>query len=466
MADWIIHQGDSLSALRTLPSESVHCVVTSPPYWGLRDYGTARWDGGDIECDHSTARSRGDDIRVNDRQGTSAGSRPNTLLRCPCGATRSDEQLGLESAPDEYVNKMVEIFAEIKRVLRRDGTCWLNLGDSYAGSGCGWGGGSISEKGNHHAHVHGIDNPRKSKDKTPPLGLKPKDLVGIPWRTALALQADGWYLRSDVIWSKPNPMPESVTDRPTKSHEYIFLLSKSQRYYFDQEAVKENATSTDNSLRDRETTKLNNTPGRTRMGGLVNNGYHTRNIRSVWNIATQPFSEAHFATFPEALSQLCLLAATSEKGVCAECGAPWRRVFAKGVGLPRERNEIRNCPPGTGSDGRNNISGPMLAEWQEAHPHVFKGWQASCKCNATIIPATVLDPFCGSGTTGVVTTRLGHNFIGIELNPDYIAMANRRIEAHNAQSGLFTASQIAGDAIEDIADETAMEQTTLFSGIV
>jgi DNA modification methylase len=200
---WEIRTGDCLDLLRSMPAESVHCCVTSPPYWGLRDYGTARWEGGDAECEHVRLK-RGDHSTID---GGNYQSREIYREACgKCGAVCVDGQLGLERTPEEYIAKMVEVFRELRRVLRNDGTLWLNIGDCYQGGNRGTFG-----------------------------DLKPKDLVGIPWMLAFALRADGWWLRQDIIWSKPNPMPESVTDRCTKAHEYLFLLTKSARYYFNQE---------------------------------------------------------------------------------------------------------------------------------------------------------------------------------------------------------------------------------------
>ncbi len=314
--------GDCLSVLKTLPDASVHCCVTSPPYWGLRDYGVAG-------------------------------------------------QLGLEASPAEYVAGMVGVFQEVRRVLRDDGTLWLNLGDSYASGGRG--GGMAGERGEKQRSNEGALLGRK----VAPAGLKDKDLVGIPWRVAFALQADGWYLRQDIIWAKPNPMPESVTDRCTKAHEYIFMLSKSARYYYDQEAVKEessrpdwayetattpgNADRQDGGCTQRKTDKQR---GHSRRHAGFNDRWDAmskeeqcsgaRNKRSVWTVATHPFAEAHFATFPPALIEPCILA---------------------------------GCPAG----------------------------------------GTVLDPFGGAGTTGLVSDRHGRDAMLIELNPDYAAMARKRI---------------------------------------
>jgi len=255
-----ILEGNVLDTIKNIDSKSVQCVVTSPPYWGLRDYGT-------------------------------------------------DEQLGLEETPEEYVENMIKVFREVKRVLKDDGTLWLNLGDSYVGGGRGWQ--YCKEDSLQNAHIKAGVKYGKPTGKIK--NLKTKDLVGIPWRVAFALQADGWYLRQDIIWNKPNPMPESVTDRCTKSHEYIFLLSKSSKYYYDKGAIAEKTLTMDNTNRDRDKEKLNNTPGRTRMARLKTNNYETRNKRSVWTISTKPYKEAHFAVFPEKLPELCIKAG-SKKG--------------------------------------------------------------------------------------------------------------------------------------------------------
>ena len=301
--------GDVRAMLATLPDESVHCVVTSPPYWGLRDYGV-------------------------------------------------EGQIGLEATPGEFIDTMTEVFREVRRVLRADGTLWLNIGDSYTGSA------STGGAGKETAYTGKRTLPNKRAD-----GLKPKDLVGMPWRLAFALQADGWWLRQDIIWSKPNPMPESVRDRCTKAHEYIFLLSKSERYYFDAEAISEPVESGPSDIKKMLEQKeriggkhkvlvdpLSMASSTTNIGQKrsVGDG-ESRNKRSVWTITTKGFSEAHFATFPPELPELCIRA---------------------------------GCPPG----------------------------------------GTVLDPFFGAGTTGLVADRLGRDCIGIELNPAYAEMARRRIE--------------------------------------
>jgi DNA modification methylase len=332
-----LHLGDSLEIAKTLETRSVQTIVTSPPYWGLRDYGVSG-------------------------------------------------QLGLERTPEEYVCHLVELFRELRRVLRDDGTLWLNLGDSF------WGGKGQSganppeyldrrkergsktlEKKQHTIGRKGWTKPGDGKHDI----IKPKDRVGIPWRVAFALQADGWYLRSDIIWHKPNPMPESVTDRPTKAHEYIFLLSKSSKYYYDADAVRE-PTGSQASWEEYATLKKQRWGGKS--GGDADSGfvyagsYKTnnskdgtkscthplgRNRRSVWTVTTKPFKGAHFATFPKDLIAPCILA-----------GAP--------------------------------------------------------------VGGVVLDPFTGSGTTGLVSVELGRSFVGMELNPEYHAMATARIESAQA----------------------------------
>lgn len=320
--------GDALEKLKTMPDKSVDCCVTSPPYYGLRDYGTGKWVGGDPDCKH---RGKPFAIRAHINRNCTGGNdiknqqvyEPYKKV-CPlCGAVRVDRQIGLEETPEEYISRLVAVFREVRRVLRDDGTLWVNIGDSYSNVTSG--------------------------------DLKQKDIIGIPWMLAFALRADGWYLRQDIIWHKPNPMPESVKDRCTKAHEYIFLLSKSQRYYFDHDSIKEPAKP-DNYVRDRDGTKMNNTPGRTKMKGLKTSHYTTKNKRDVWSVTSQPVKEAHFATFPEKLIEPCILAGSRPGG-------------------------------------------------------------------------TVLDPFFGSGTTGRVAKRLNRDFIGIELNEEYIEISKRRIDS-------------------------------------
>ena len=335
--------GDCIEGLRTLPDASVHCCVTSPPYWGLRDYG-------------------------------------------------HDGQIGLESTPEAYVARMVEVFREVRRVLREDGTCWVNLGDSYNSAASGQNGTSGTLGGGKPCCGKGTTAGRRALLD----GLKPKDLVGIPWRVAFALQSDGWWLRQDIIWHKPNPMPESVRDRCTKAHEYVFLLTKSERYFYDAEAISEPVAASTTTRLSQPSLPLqagsDRVPGKTngpikavgpRFGGnkfgdsddpkhatksgnvyQIPDANGRRNRRSVWTVTTKPYSGAHFATMPPDLVEPCILA---------------------------------GCPEG----------------------------------------GTVLDPFAGSGTTLAVAAELGRSGIGCELNPEYIGLAERRIKDARASVALF-----------------------------
>lgn len=266
--------------------------------------------------------------------------------------------------------------------------------------------------------------------------MKPKDLVGIPWMLAFALRADGWYLRSDIIWHKPNPMPESVTDRPTKSHEYIFLLSKSQHYFYDAEAIKEQlaeSTLNDNRLKKGDFTTNRperDFPGNNSQGsGLLFTDINGRNKRSVWTVSSKPFSEAHFATFPEDLISDCIRAGSSEYGCCEKCGSPYERVVSKKL-TPTNKASYNSQVDSRDldSDGQDQGSNRMKDGHKPEHFNKTKtkGWQPTCKCNAAVIKSVVLDPFSGAGTTNIVAEKLNRNHVGIELNPKYIDIYERR----------------------------------------
>jgi len=306
----ILH-GNCLDRLKDLEDQSINTYITSPPYWGLRDYGTAEWEGGDSECDHLgpplTVR-HGFNERYFDKK-SKTGNKQDALReifknQCgKCGAVRKDSQLGLEETPEAFVENLVEVFREVKRVLRDDGTVWLNLGDTY--SATRWSN-TPSTTGVSQSHS---DIVLQKKTKLPD-----KNLVGIPWRVAFALQADGWYLRQDIIWHKPNPMPESVTDRCTKSHEYIFLLSKNKKYYYDHEAIKEDCIGKDERQWADTYDKVGSAvqgdtnAGIKRTKRYSKDGTFKRNKRSVWTVTTKPFKGAHFATFPMDLIEPCVLA--------------------------------------------------------------------------------------------------------------------------------------------------------------
>ncbi len=376
---WQLLGGDCLKVLATLPTESVQTCITSPPYWGLRDYG-------------------------------------------------SEGQLGIEATPEAYVAKIVDVFREVRRVLRDDGTLWLNLGDSYAHSQPGR---NRNGTGGQIVRPYGDSSLGRVQDgdATKKHGLKNKDLVGIPWRVAFALQADGWYLRQDIIWHKPNPMPESTTDRCTKAHEYIFLMTKSAQYFYDAEAIKEKSSSFAEGIKTKikfggeKYGDLEDKLFRTKSGNeYISAG--TRNKRSVWTITTKPFKEAHFATFPPDLIEPCVLAGTSEIGACTQCKTPYERILEKGDIPERStRDNTLGVIPGRDKTTRlNSVEMKVI-------PSKTIGWKQMCNCNSdTVEPCIVLDPFNGAGTTGVVAVQHNRSYIGIELNPDYLEMANKRIQ--------------------------------------
>lgn len=429
-----VYHGDSREVLKLFPDNSVDCSITSPPFFGLRDYGTGKWVGGDAECEHSggghnqVAQTK---YRVSESVVTSRGSRGGGDRCVKCGAERVDKQIGLEITPERYVYNLVKVFDEVKRVLRPHGTLWLNLGDSYAG-----GGRAGNNPDYHKVHkMFGKDghNPGVfGKVQKVPDGLKAKDIIGIPWRMAFALQGfavvpfyrfsswsnmlikamevkdwelvkfvqmmllsmdllnglqeSGWYLRQDIIWSKPNPMPESVTDRCVKSHEYIFQLSKSKNYYFDHEIIKERATGLNPGNK-----KPVRAEGNYHKKGTVSANLHligakeVRNKRSVWHVATQPFAKAHFATFPPKLIRPIILAATSHEGYCPHCHKPWVRVIEKEVNYTHDGNS-KTLYDNLSSAGR------LAKLRQEARRRGVEysnytrtmGWNPSCKCEGNV----------------------------------------------------------------------------------
>ena len=309
-----IEFGDNRQTMKKWAEEGVkvQTCVTSPPYYGLRDYGTANWVGGDPKCSHYRENQISDSCNTGHASlvgGVGDGIYKKICKRC--GAMREDLQLGLEETPEEYIANMVDVFRHVRDIMADDGTVWLNIGDSY-----------YNYRGGSQAFVKQsvANNDQDLPDHSPTRnnvleGLKNKDLIGIPWMLAFALRADGWYLRQDIIWHKPNPMPESVQDRCTKAHEYIFLLSKSSKYYYDIESIKEDAHTTDDSNRNRDESRLNNTPGRTKMAGLTTNHYEKKNKRSVWTVTTKPYSGAHFAVFPSDLIEPCILAGAPVGGI-------------------------------------------------------------------------------------------------------------------------------------------------------
>ena len=352
----VLYHGNALDVLKGLPDGSVHSCISSPPYFNLRSY-----------------------LDEND---------PNKEM-----------EVGIEKTPEEFVSRLVEIYREVRRVLRDDGNIWINLGDSYS-------------EGN---------------------------LVGIPWRVALALQSDGWVLRQDIIWSKPACMPESVQNRCTKSHEYIFLLVKQAGYFYDGSAIKEKSVDPPGKNRkgslyaaatkgsDGSKIAANN-----HGGGLESlNSTGTANKRSVWTVASEGNSDLHFAPFPQKLVQPMVLAGTSAKGCCAECGSPYKRIVEKEK-LKRERpNDYvkRTGEKGTGNSCANTVAGVEVKTL---------GWEKTCSCSTNEIkPCTILDMFAGTSTTGVVALKNGRRFIGIDLNDEYLKISHRRLQAAETRKGFF-----------------------------
>jgi len=427
-----IIQGDVMDGLQRIPSGLIQCVITSIPYYQLRNYGI-------------------------------------------------DGQIGLEDSLTEYLDKIVKVFREVRRVLRDDGTVFLNIGDCYAGSGKGpTGKNGIGDQ----TKRQGFHDPGTEV----PDGLKSKDMMGVPWRVALALQDDGWYLRSDIVWSKPNPMPESVTDRPTKSHEYIFLLTKNGKYFYDADGAREpvsgnahphgnykgplpKVTAPGNGIRQNRSFSLatwaspekktirkqdltgnptytgfnerykNKIAARSKSlsnhsGDLGSDGQPicdgiTRNARTVWTIATQARPEAHFATFPDEIPRRCIAAGTSEYGCCPKCGAPYRRIIetsggsiGQGSWTPHEQDDVIGAICGAPTKG---------------YRREFKGWKPTCECNAgDPVPCVVLDPFWGTGTVTRKARDMGRSSVGIEINPEYVKIGRSLLQIDSQlDTGVF-----------------------------
>jgi DNA modification methylase len=450
-----LYQGDAVEVLRELPAGSVHMACTSPPFYGLRDYGVPG-------------------------------------------------QIGLEPTPDEWAARLVDVFREVRRVLRDDGTLWVEIGDSYNAYN--------GNRGPSASLSAAADEGRND----PPRGLtteaaKPKDLIGAPWLLAFALRADGWYLRSEIVWAKPNPMPESVTDRPTTAHSRVFLFAKRPRYFYDAEAVREDFE----ARPQQRLTSLHEQPAhaaRVNAGvaqGNPQGGSHAsrftiqcgcleagcvgdescgcachvadeaprgpdgrrvtavkgqngsvqhrdgerwpnagRNKRSVWTVPTEPTPFAHFATWPQKLVEPMVLAGTSERGCCPECGAPWEReteltpeyAVAVAHGNAHRADGVRG-EAGGGTHANAGNLGPGAPRSKQT---VTIGWRPSCPCYGTgngseggpVVPAVVLDPFAGSGTTMLVARRLGRRSIGVELNPGYCQIAAERLSQLSLLGGM------------------------------
>jgi DNA modification methylase len=490
--------GDCRKRLASVPDNSVHLCISSPPYFGLRDYGTGAWAGGNPDCDHVVSEIRtGQGLAAFSANIAGGGHKQGQVDKikarslCPmCGARRIDRQMGLEETPLQYVAGMVELFREVRRVLRPDGVLFLNLGDSYAGMG-----GQTPQTGE---LMKGRARQRQNITRSARIradGLKNKDLIGIPWRVAFALQADGWWLRQDIIWAKPNPMPESVGDRCTKAHEYLFLLSKAENYFWDGDAIaepaiyapgcgwEEEAKGERGGRRQRpQATKLD--PEQSFRAIRP-----TRNKRSVWTVATQGFAGeyctgcktffegdalsslrvekintdgqdrkrrwcscgrhdawlSHFATFPPDLIEPCVLAG-SPRLACVDCGAPFVRQYEK-VLVATAKAPQQHLQHERDADPNDQGSNRQREGHKKGFAHARQPGEylPSCKCEAPGRPAMVLDPFGGAGTTGLVADRAGRDAILCELNPDFGDMARQRIAG---DGGMFCRVEVLAEAAE------------------
>lgn len=433
-----LYYGDDVrTTLRTLPDKSVHCVATSPPYYALRDYGnpSSVW-GGNPACNHQWGtpgskhrggpQGKSEALHNRDVSAREETRDVSTGQFCPkCNAWFG--QLGLEPSPELFIHHLVEIFQEVKRVLRDDGVLWLNLGDSYAGY---HGNAKVPDDEAPSNKPGYVENMRSSTVGVD--GLKQKDLIGIPWMAAFALRADGWYLRSEVIWAKANPMPESVTDRPTKAHEQIFLLTKSPTYFYDADAIREQWESLEDHLKKKNWYKASGS-GETSQGkgsghNVLGNPGAGRNKRSVWKVSTKAYWGAHFATMPTDLVEPMIKSGSSEFGCCSGCGAPWKRDVETTGGRDWRNDRMVEAGVageilGEGSYKRGRSKEPL----NDVKQRIFKGWQPTCECEKLSTRCTVLDPFSGSATTGLVAMRLDRNYIGIDLNPSYLPLAKARL---------------------------------------
>jgi DNA modification methylase len=380
--------GDALTRLREIPDGTFQTCVTSPPYMGLRSY-------------------------------------------LPNGHADKAREVGAEPTPDAYVAALVEVFREVRRTLRDDATVWLNLGDCYSDGGTGANG---RQRNAPNANRDGTRDNKAPLGVLPPRmdGAKPKDLLGIPWLVAFALRADGWFLRSAIVWAKVNPMPESVTDRPTSSYEHVFLLAKRAIYFIDMDAIADEAKTAGKEglgFYSNRAVAMGRTPsGNESANPRLGIRSLTRNARNVWTIATQPYGGAHFATMPPELADRCIRAGTSERGACPHCGAPWIRETSRSTETPTiAPSEIDRF--GTGDAGVHRKIGGQYQKWLDANPKQTTGWSQSCACPTHApVPQAVLDPFGGAGTTALVADRLGRDATIIELNPAYAALARQRIE--------------------------------------
>lgn len=417
MRDARILVGHCVDVLDDLPEASIHACITSPPYFRLREYGAVvDWP----------------EVKYSPLPGLPEITVP--AQRC---------ELGIEDELTWYVGHLVHVFRAVRRALRPDATLWLNLGDSWAG------------KGRRGGNRNGSYKRGRTPDEVVPTmrvpeGVKRKDLLGVPWRVALALQADGWWLRSEVIWHKKNAMPDPTEDRLTRVHETIFQFAKSDTYFHDAHAIREPHTQRPqrrpNGHKRRRTGPLlpeHTWSGTARDEPGIDGHPLGRNARSVWRVSTTPFKEAHFAVMASEVAERCVLAATSARGVCQSCGAPMQRIVNRPkIDDPGRAPDSKLMNAEGISDARRrrfSLSGQAFRDQRDADPAVTIGWEPGCGCSAgETVPATVLDPFSGAATTGLVALQHGRHFVGVEFSAEYAEMSRRRLAQSASQGLLFT----------------------------
>jgi DNA modification methylase len=479
-------QGDCRARLGELEAESVHLILTSPPYHGLRDYGTGGWEGGDDDCAHKgvdryyTERSAAQGSAEAFSEAGEANAERLKKARwrekgdCACGASRVDQQIGLEDSAEAHIAVLVDVFREARRVLRPDGCLIVNYGDAYAGS---WGNQGRKEERGTQRPINGpmmqnleVGYPERKGGSAPELPAK--NLLMLPSRLAIALQADGWILRSMMPWLKRSAMPESATDRPSSAIEYVFIFSKSQRYFWDADAVRRkqqwgpNSHSHGTTARPKYEWPTGQRPSFAQASGGDQYNPNGRNLRNsdfyfdsldlaieatrfelahllhlrekggllldgegeplALDVNPQALADAHFASFPEKLVAPLIQAGSSEHGVCGTCGAPWVRVVEKEYRSPAQYKDRTSDKLVEGTVG-------AVLRMGDGVDVRTTGWQPSCKCNGSVVPATILDPFAGSGTTSLVASKLGRRSIAIELSQPYTEIFNRR----NSQKSLL-----------------------------
>lgn len=410
--------GNTLEVLKEMPDESVNCVITSPSYWALRDYKIEPliWDDPG-NCEHilQSNITKHDNLRFRPSENCNIGNfkkeeiytnnKTQNAFCSKCGAWRGS--LGLEPTFELYIKHLIQIFDEIKRVLRKDGTCWINIGDTYSGMKIG----KTDKKVADYVKDSQKDLVKNCKE------VSEKSLCLIPERFAIEMVNHGWILRNKIVWWKRNCMPSSVKDRFTVDWEMIFFFVKNKKYWFEQQY--EPTLTFDNSVRNRDITKLNNTPGRSKMGGLKLNNYISRNMRCVWDIPTSPFKGSHFAVFPEDLV-VPMIKAGCPEFVCRKYGKARERIIEiKNEGNIISINNKARDKRGTGVSNKSTLGDVSTIKNQ---------YYTNCGCGEQFEGGIVLDPFAGAGTTCLVAKKLGRHYIGIDLNPDYVSMAQKRIE--------------------------------------